>query len=164
MRPALLTVITLMTALAGCHRAAPASPAAPPLVGDGAQIAEAVFRHLFANNASAVQGRASVYCLRVDGPSDPSAALLARFATNRPRVVAVSACTEGGDGVFVRGAASGTRPGLVFAVGEIEIDGDHSTAIASYFEGGLSAASYGYALRRTAAGWEVVEQVLFMIS
>ena len=68
MRPALLTVLNLMTALAGCHRAAPASPAAPPLVGDGAQITEAVFRHLFANNASAVQGRASVYCLRVDGP------------------------------------------------------------------------------------------------
>ncbi|MBK7077273.1 MAG: hypothetical protein IPH44_33780 [Myxococcales bacterium] len=160
MRTAILIAIASLSA---CHPAPPAAPA-PPLTGDSAQISEAVFRHLFANNASAAQGAASVYCLRVDGPSDPSEALLARFATHRPRVVAVSACTESSDGVFLRGAASGARPGLIFAVGEISIDGDQATATASYFEGGLSAASYGYSLRRTAAGWEVIEQVLFMIS
>ncbi len=164
MRTPLLFTIALMTWLSGCHHAAPAARSPSPLVGDGVQISEAVFRHLFGNDASGAQGDASVYCLRVDGPADPSAALLARFATNRPRVVAGSACIEGSDGVFVRGAAAGAPPGLVFTVADITIDGDRATATASYFEGGLSAASYGYSLRRTAAGWEVIEQVLFMIS
>lgn len=28
----------------------------------------------------------------------------------------------------------------------------------------VTAASYGYSLRKTAAGWQVIEQVLFLIS
>lgn len=163
MRPASLITLVLAMLLSACHVAAPASPAAP-LAGDEAQIAEAVLRHLFANNASAVQGGASVYCLGVKDRGDPSAALLARFATHRPRVVAISTCIESGDGVFLRSAGTGGRPGLTFTVADITVEGDRATATAGYFEAGLSAASYGYSLRRTVAGWEVVEQVLFMIS
>lgn len=164
MRPSLPIMIALVTSLSACLHASPAARAPSASTGDAAQVSEAVFRHLFANNASGAQGDASVYCLRVDDARDPGAALLARFATDRPLVVAGSACVESSDGVFLRSAGAGAQPGLIFTVSEIEVEGDRATASAAYFEGGMSAASYGYRLRKTATGWEVIEQVLFMIS
>ncbi len=166
MLPMLPFVATLATWVSAGHQTAPAPGASTQRAGDAAQIDEAVFRHLFAHNASASQGQAGMYCLRVEG-ADPSAALLARFATQRPRVVAGSACVEGSDGVFLRGAggrARRTTTGLVFTVAQVVVDGDLATASGTYFEAGLSAATYGYTLRRTGAGWEVIERMLWSIS
>lgn len=167
MVPLLPFVATLATWMTAGHRAAPAPGATAPQAVDAAQIHEAVFRHLFAHNASAAQGHAGAYCLRVEGAGDPSAALLARFATHRPRVVAGAACVKGSDGVFLRGAGGRARrrpAGLVFTVEQVVVEGDLATASGTYFEDGLSAATYGYTLRRTGAGWEVIERMLWSIS
>lgn len=125
-------------------------------------IREAVFRHLFRNNASALQGAAQVYCLRLEGDADPGEALLRRFANHRPPVVKASACRLDPD-TGVTELATGRR-GLVFRIDSIRRTGDEAVVEGGYAEAGLSASGNRYVVRRVAGRWRVVEDAMHSIA
>jgi hypothetical protein len=143
----------------------PADPAPVPAAATALNedIAEAVFRYQFGHNASGAQQSAGVYCLDLTG-SDPSAAFLARFGTQRPPVRPASACkTSAREGVVdIRTG----KHGLIFSVRSVTWDGssDDATADGGYYEGGLSASGNTYTLKRSAGRWSVVKDVMHWIS
>lgn len=125
-------------------------------------IREAVFRHLFRNNASALQGDAQVFCLQLQGDADPGEALLRRFAANRPPVVKASACRmDPAQGVM---ELSTGRRGLMFHVDSIRRTGDEAIVEGGYSEAGLSASENRYVVRRIAGRWQVVEDAMHSIA
>jgi hypothetical protein len=125
-------------------------------------IREAVFRHLFRNNASALQGDAQVYCLQLQGDADPGEALLHRFAAHRPPVVKASACRMDPD-QGVTELATGRR-GLIFRVDSIRRTGDEAIVEGGYSEAGLSASGNRYVVRRIAGRWQVVKDDMHSIA
>ncbi len=125
-------------------------------------IREAVFRHLFRNNGSALQGDAQVYCLQLHGDADPGEALLRRFAGHRPPVVKASACRlDPAKGVTEQTTG---RRGLIFRIDSIRRTGDEAIVEGGYFEAGLSASGNRYVVRRIAGRWQVVDDAMHSIA
>lgn len=169
MSPRLLlsTAALLIAACSPAGQDASTAPRAAPQADAGGQdveddIREAVFRHLFGHNASALQGDAQVYCLQLQGDADPGEALLRRFTAHRPPVVKVSACRmDPARGVTER--ATGRR-GLIFRIDSIRRSGDEAIVEGGYSEAGLSASGNRYVVRRIAGRWQVVDDDMHSIA
>ena len=87
------------------HSPTPASSAAssPTRAADEQDIAEAVFRYQFDHNASAIQNKASRYCLSLPGDRSPGEAFIQRFAGNQPPVASADECERvGGKNLYFR--------------------------------------------------------------
>jgi hypothetical protein len=172
MSPRLL-LLTATLLIAACSPAAQDTSTAPRAAPQATQanaarqdveddIREAVFRHLFGNNASVLQGDAQVYCLQLQGGADPGEALLRRFAAHRPPVVKASACRmDPARGVTE--LATGRR-GLIFRVDSIRRTGDEAIVEGGYTEAGLSASGNRYLVRRIAGRWQVVDDEMHSIA
>ena len=172
MAPRLL-LPTAALLIAACSPAPQDTPTAPRTMPPATQanaveddpeddIREAVFRHLFRNNASALQGDAQVYCLQLHGDADPGEALLRRFAGHRPPVVKASACRlDPAKGVTEQTTG---RRGLIFRIDSIRRTGDEAIAEGGYFEAGLSASANRYVVRRIAGRWQVVDDAMHSIA
>ena len=131
------------------------------------QVREAVFRHLFIHNASGMKDSAQVYFLAIDEGGgkrrDPSPALMARFARQKPRVEPVSRA----DISFEKGAVhreTGER-GLVFRVGAIKrVSDDVAEVEGGYYEGNLSASGNLFRVERNAGVWIVTSEKMQWIA
>lgn len=126
-------------------------------------IREAVFRHVFLKNASGRQQSAKVYCLQVEGKSDPSDKLLARFQGHSPPVKKQSRCkADMGKGVYDLDTG---EPGLIFRVDSIERTGpDSATVRGGYYEAGLSSSGNVYTVARENGRWTVTADKMLWIS
>jgi hypothetical protein len=132
---------------------------------DDDDLREAVLRHLFEHNASGQQRSARVFCLQIEGRSDPSPELLRRFDGNDPPVKRGSLCT------YPRGSARGGvedetgAPGLIFRIDSIEHTGPDSAVVeGGYFEAGLSASGNIYDVARESGRWVVKRDTMQWIS
>lgn len=131
------------------------------------QVREAVFRHLFTHNESSVKDRALVYFLAIDEGGgkrrDPSPALMAQFARQRPRVEPVSRA----DISFEKGAVhrdTGER-GLVFRVSANKRVSDDVVEVeGGYYEGNLSASGNLFRVERKAGVWIVTDEKMQWIA
>jgi len=113
-------------------------------------VCEALFRHQFSQNASAAQQDAAAYFLFVS-EQDPPAALLDRFAGQRPPVQPGSAFEDG--------------KGLLFRIDRIVwLDRDTVEAEGGYYEGNLSSSGNTYRLRREGGTWKVISDEMNWIS
>jgi hypothetical protein len=144
----LWVLLAAALSVCGCATAPAAGPAAD---GGGEQsaigatelaVAEAMFRHLIAANASGGGRDARAYFLSIED-RDPPDELLARFAAQRPPVRPGSQFTPG--------------EGLLLEVRGIrQLDATSAEAIGEYYEANLSAGGGTYRLRRRAETWVVV--------
>ncbi len=104
-------------------------------------IAEAVFRFQFGNNASGVQRKAPGYYLELF-KADPDAGFLARFKNNEPPVGKASDFKQG--------------QGLIFRVDKIKLVGkDRVEVEGGYYEGNLSASGVTFTVERKDGRWTV---------
>lgn len=136
----------------------------PPWQDD--DIREAVFRHLFAHNASGLQQHAEAYYLAV-GPFglDASDGFLKRFRDHKPPVRNVSECRspETSDD-RVRSIRNG-REGLVFRVTFIRRVGLREFEVqGGYYEGFLSGSGNTYRVRLVNGRWTVTQDRMDWIS
>jgi hypothetical protein len=123
----------------------------PPLRADAElDIFEAVFRHQFEDNASAVQQKAAAYFL-VIRDEDPSPEFLARFAGHQPPVRPGSEFEVG--------------KGLQFRVESLEwLDDGGVKVTGGYYEASLSASGNVYTLEPDGEEWEVTDDEMEWIS
>lgn len=155
-RPSSATDATGATGATGAPEA-PADTSGAWLSVDD-QVREAVFKHMFTHNASGMKDRAGVYFLAIDEGGgkrrDPSPALMARFAAQRPRVEPVSRADISFDqGVIHR--QTGER-GILFRIGAIKrVKDDVVEVEGGYHEGNLSASGNVYRVERIAGVWVV---------
>ena len=119
----------------------------PAVRSEQLEIAAAVMRHLVAHNESGAQPGTKKVCVQLFG-KDPPAALLRQLAALGAQPA--SGCHRGDVVLDV----SGVKP----------LDGQHAEAHGGYYEGPLSAASHEYWLRRVDGRWQVVGDVLGVIS
>ena len=142
---AILVIATLCAACSAPVTIDPPTPASLEL-----DICEAVFRHQFQHNASAVQQKAAAYFLEIR-KEDPSAEFLARFAGNEPQVHAGSKFEIG--------------QGLQFRVVSIEWQDDGSVKVnGGYYEAGMSASGNVYTLEPDGESFEVTDDKMEWIS
>ncbi|MFO0726111.1 MAG: hypothetical protein U1E65_20175 [Myxococcota bacterium] len=137
----------------GCASAP--TPAPPPVEeAPGDDVREAVFRYLFAHNASEMGDKAEVYCLEIEDKKDPSAGFLTRFSQNTPPAVMSSDCDrDPAHGVHSRSLG---KKGLVFNIEAIRKQGPDSAEVdAGYYEAGLSASGETLTLERQNGVWVV---------
>jgi hypothetical protein len=137
-------------AVEGAGAAAPeparSEPGAPPW-----ELYEAVFRHMFAYNASAAKETASAYHLSIEG-ADPPAGFLARFARHHPPVRPGSA--------FAEGAGA-----LLFEIEGIErVAPDAFEVRGGYYEANESAAGSVYRVELRDGRWTVTSDEMQWIS
>lgn len=117
---------------------------------DGLDIAEAVFRYQFTNNASGQQQKAATYFLLLFG-GNPDADFLNRFSGNLPPVKA------GAD--FIIGT------GLQFEVARIKRISDSVVEVeGGYYETGLSASGNTYRVEHIDGKWTVTRNQMNWIS
>jgi hypothetical protein len=137
--------------------------AAVPAGVDADDVREAVFRHMMVNNASGQQKSAGVYCLEVEGQSDPTPGFLARMKDLKKRIVAVSGCSASAEhGVVDKKTHA---QGLIFRIESVSFkDARHATVNGGYYEAGLSASGNIYTLERKANGWVVTKDQMTWIS
>lgn len=151
-------------------------------------ISEAVFRHQFRHNASALQQSAKAYYLAFttvdDDPRhepggfenlirrctiailgeerDPSPGLMRRFSGRKPPVRKVSECNADVSGVTDKRTG---EAGLVFRVGRIRsLDKNSVEVLGGYFEGGMSSSVNLYRVERKNGRWRVTNDKLLVIS
>lgn len=130
-------------------RAVPAPKERSDAALDDAQ--EAVFRHLFQHNHSALQSRANAYCLSFARNTEPAEEFLQRFKDHSPPVRKLSEFQDGRD--------------LQFSIDSARwIDDDTVEIEGGYFEHGDSASSNRYQVSRESGQWVVVEDKLLSIS
>jgi hypothetical protein len=126
------------------------------------QIHEAIFRHQFESNASALGQSATAYFLRV-GDQDPDPHLLRQFADHHPPVKPVSASNLESGTAQVQDSESGL-PGLIFWITSIRwLGSDEVELQGGYEEASESAAGSAYHLRKGNTGWEVVSSQMLWI-
>jgi hypothetical protein len=141
-------ILIVATLSAACSAPVPIDPPDPASLE--LDICEAVFRHQFQHNASAVQQKAAAYFLEIR-KEDPSAELLARFAGNEPPVLAGSKFEIG--------------KGLQFRVTSIEWQDDDTVKVTGgYSEASLSASGNVYTLEPDDDSWEVTDDEMEWIS
>ncbi len=154
MRPIAAVLAALLAGCAARHASPPVAVALPPQAinttcsAHNADIQEAVFRALFADNESGIQQRARAYFLVVE-KADPPAEFLARFAGEQP--------------VVLPGSAFSGHRALEFSVGPIVCASPTEAVVgAGYYEGPLSASGAAYTLdlldghwvvKRVSGGW-----------
>jgi hypothetical protein len=117
----------------------------------------ATYRHLFANNASALQGRAANYCVGIGaGPalSDPPEAVMTALAGVTPEVQPASSCRAGEQVVNASG-----QPSLIFALVQVRCDGSTDCLFeGGYHEANLSASRGRYRARLVNGQWQVAPE------
>jgi hypothetical protein len=150
--------------LAACESQPTASAAAPlrsdadRLVVNVEDVQEATLRYLFSTKGA--EGM-DAYCVSTgypDADDDASATLLARFADQKPAVVALSGCTisVAGDTYNATGG-----PAEWFKVGSSpEVRGRRATIPAAFHINGRLAESFSCELRYQQQAWTVTECVL----
>ncbi len=139
-------------------------PSAPVPAGvDADDVREAVFRHMIGNNASGQQKGAGVYCLQVEGQTDPTPGFLARMKDLKKRIVAVSDCSASAEhGVVDKKTHA---QGLIFRIESVSFkDARNATVNGGYYEAGLSASGNIYTLERKASAWVVTKDQMMWIS
>ena len=142
--------VALFTVLVLCACSAPAPTDPPTRAEQEFDICEAVFRHQFENNASAVQQKAAAYFLEIH-KADPAPEFLARFAGNQPPVRP--------------GSEFETGKGLSFRVNSIEWLNDRKVKVnGGYFEASMSASGNDYVLELGDDGWAVTDDNMTWIS
>jgi hypothetical protein len=132
-------------------------------ISEEADIREAVFRYEFIHNSS-IQGRgAAVYCLSVEGNSDPPDVFMKRFAGFKPPVRKISECsTDPYKGVIDKRTG---KHGLIFRVRSIKWISDIEVEVlGGYFEDGLSASGNTYTVRKKQKKWKVSNAVMSWLS
>lgn len=169
-RRLLLVVVAMAVAMVAATTAtmamAPAASAASSALSVDDQVREAVFKHLFKQNASGMKERAAFYFLSLgdsDKPQDPSPALMARFAEHRPRVEPVSrariSVEEG-----IRHRETGEK-GIVFRVTAIKrVSDDVMEVEGGYHEGTLSASGNVFRVERKNGVWVVTDDKMQWIA
>ncbi|MGH7328654.1 MAG: hypothetical protein ACREJX_09925 [Polyangiaceae bacterium] len=136
--------------------------AIPPSV-DADDVREAVFRHMFGQNASGIQQGSGVYCLEVENQRDPTAGFLSRMHDVRTPVKAVSKCSASADkGVIDKSTG---KHGLIFRIESVAFkDGHHATVNGGYYEAGLSASGNIYTVELRGTTWVVTKDQMMWIS
>jgi len=153
------TSIVLVALLGACSTTGTSDGGKPTVAGTAAPVAAqvAVYRSLFASNASAFQDRAAAYCVgsKVNGKtSDPDPAILEAMRDN-PKVKPASACDLGPQGVRVVDRQSG-QPALMFDVETASCTSTTDCAIyGGYYEGNLSSQRNLYRARQVNGQWNV---------
>jgi hypothetical protein len=120
-------------------------------------VSEAAFLYLFSHNGSALQEKAQLYYIAIDG-EDPPKSLMDRFSSHSPQVAARSQ-------QYAPSAAEAKKPCLWFTLSDNQwVSDDEIVLTASYKEGSLSAATYTLRLKNSAGRWAVVESVMVEVS
>jgi hypothetical protein len=133
-----------------CGASASEPPSAESREAQAPDVYEAVFRHQFKNNKSALREKAKSFFLSIK-KQDPSPSFLGRFAGNRPPVEAGSR--------FKVGA------GVKFQIESLKWIDDSTVEVeGGYYEGPVSASSNRYQVVRKDGRWMVVKDVLLEIS
>ena len=129
---------------------------------DEMQIAEAVFRSLYAKNASAEQANKVGASLCVNG-KDPPPEFLARLKDLKPEALSCSdhQFDEQRGEIVKRGTSD---PVISFWVSDISISQGTATASGSYYEAPLSSASYAFKLALVDGKWVVTARKMLWIS
>ena len=132
-------------------------------------IREAVFKYMFPNNESGMQGSVSVYCISISkDEQDPSIELLDRFTSHTPEVKPASGCyikPIPGDPIGRIADKATENPGILFYVESISMKGNNrAVAEGGYVEGSLNAASSVYYLKKTKGKWAVTKKKLVSIA
>jgi hypothetical protein len=141
--------IVILTALLAACSSPPASDPLSPAERE-LDICEAVFRHQFEDNASAVQQDAAAYFLLIR-KKDADPEFLARFAGHQPPVLPGSKFEIG--------------KGLQFRVDSIEWEDNGSVKVTGgYYEAGLSASGNVYTLEADGDKWVVTADEMEWIS
>lgn len=113
-------------------------------------VYDALFRHMFAKNASAAQQSAWTYFVTING-HNPSDRFLDRFQGHQPPVR--------------RGSFFEQGKGLHFHIGSLQwIDNDTVDTTGGYYEGNVSASGNVYRLKRKGGKWVVVKDEMQWIS
>lgn len=149
--------------LAGCAATTTTAAREPESTGGEAAALAATFRHLFADNASALKSNAATYCIGTGtsgAVNDPDPELIAALADVRPAVAPASACKAD-----VRVVDAQGRPSLLFTLRTVECDGRNNCVFeGGYYEGNLSASSTRYRARFGGGRWQVTQEGPIAIS
>jgi hypothetical protein len=142
------------------RRIAPKTPIA--ITNEDADIYEAVFRHQFGRNASAVQQSAGSYLIQIQD-ADPTDAFLLRFSGSTPPVKRVSEGQRAQDtGIYDRKTH---KPSLIFNLGAIRWHGKNSLEVdGGYYEGNMSSSCNTYRLKRQGTKWKIIKDTMTWIS
>lgn len=141
-------IVTGMFVLFGCSNAEELQN--PRDEASIADIHEAVFRHQFTKNSSAVQQKAKAYFLSIGG-KDPKAEFLKRFEGHQPPVRVGSEFKE--------------REGLKFNITAVKWIDDNTVEVSGgYFEHGKSSSSNRYHVVRKGGKWRVEKDETLTIS
>lgn len=124
------------------------------------QIREVVFRDRFEKNSSALGQDAACYFLKVEGGSDPSDDLLAKFEGHSPPVKPASSSTiEEGTGAPIDPETGGRS--LIFETGTIEWKSADEVKVAVvYREGNQSAEGGVSTVAQTSGEWTATKYVM----
>ena len=125
-------------------------------------VAEALFRHQFQHNASAVQTNAAAYFLSIRG-QDPDPVFLKRFDGNTPPVKMKSEHGMNKKGVVVDPKSG--RHALIFKIEGITMkSSDEAIVCGGYGEGPMSASGNTYILKKENGKWVVTSDKMRWIS
>ena len=126
----------------------------------------AVYRSIFASNASALQGRAAAYCIGTGAGTslvDPDQAVLTALDDNL-KVKSASACDTGPKGERVIDRQS-RQPALLFGVETVScVSVDDCTLYGGYYEGNASSQRNLYRARQANGRWTVIMETRGAIS
>jgi len=146
---------------ASSDSASPCNPVPAEQLND---IYEAVFRHLFEDNESALRKKASVYFLEVQGGVDPDDELLRRFGAQTPPVRPASEACFAEATSQVRSSTT-SKDGLLFYVSSACLSGiDEAEVSAGYYEANLSSSGHLYIMKNVRGVWTVVSYSQHWIS
>ena len=138
--------LALMLALFGCG----SSPEPLSKDAEAENIYEAVFRHQFKNNSSALQQKAQAYCLSIND-KDATRVFLKRFADHKPPVLPRSEFKEG--------------EALIFYVNNLKWVNDNTVEVSGGYEEHDLSSSWGlYRVVRQNNGWAVEKDTPLVIS
>jgi hypothetical protein len=122
-------------------------------------IREAVFRHQFAHNASAIKQKAKAYYLALGSlinKRDPSSEFMQRFKGHKPSVERASLAEE---------RYGRIRDGLIFYIVEIRWINENEVEVSGgYHEGNMSSSGNKYQVVRKNGKWVVKKDTMKWIS
>jgi hypothetical protein len=122
-------------------------------------IREAVFRHQFGHNASAIRKKAKAYYLALGSvlnKRDPSSEFMRRFKGHKPSVERAS---------LAELKYGRIRDGLIFYIEEIRWINENEVEVSGgYYEGNLSASGNKYQVVRKNGKWAIKKDTMKWIS
>jgi hypothetical protein len=127
-------------------------------------VAEAVFKHLFQHNSSALKDKAQFYALSLFGSETIDDDFLARFrGAGKPVIAAAESRTQFGKGVIL--PSDTTAQGLLFKVVEVVlVSEDSARAVGGIYENEISSSGHRFGLSRQEGKWKVSEDEMDWIS